>query len=325
MMAAMTTATTAFEPLEPRRLLAASATPTLIGTTLTINGTGHADRIILEINPDDPNILNVNLNSKLYTFPFLAIDHAAITSRGGNDIISLSENFGPLPFNATIDAGSGNDGIITASGGDTVRGGAGKDTITGGDGDDLLDGGAGNDLIFAGNGTDHLIGGPGNDDLRGEAGNDLIEDKAGKNVMSGGAGDDHLTGGSGKDTMSGDDGDDTLDAGPGNDTLDGGPGNDYLLGGPGKDTINGGDGDDDIWGGSASDIIRGGPGNDDFDKRDAKGEDKDLGPDDVNLNSNPSNDQHQQRHAAPLALGARSKRGQSEAPPRIASVSWARH
>lgn len=74
----------------------------------------------------------------------------------------------------TVDAGAGNDSILTGGGDDTITAGDGNDTLIGGDGDDLYFGGLGDDEIYLAGG-DTAQGGDGDDlfflsDLAGSTG-----------------------------------------------------------------------------------------------------------------------------------------------------------
>jgi len=86
--------------------------------------------------------------------------------------------FGTPRFEAgariTVEAGDGNDRVVTGAGRDTLRGELGNDTLLGGGGDDLLVGGAGSDSLAGGDGRDTLVGGSGIDALRGGADGDTF-------------------------------------------------------------------------------------------------------------------------------------------------------
>ncbi len=99
-----------------------------------------------------------------------------IASGGGNDVIELYTS-----RNATVDAGDGNDHVVSGSG------------------DDVIDGGAGFDRLFGRDGDDHLIGGGSADRLYGDAGNDTLSGHGGHDILQGGAGNDWLIGGPGND------------------------------------------------------------------------------------------------------------------------------
>jgi Ca2+-binding RTX toxin-like protein len=100
---------------------------------------------------------------------------------------------------ATVDAGAGNDTIVSAPVSAVVQECGGG--CFGGVGSQTIEGGAGNDLIFGQRGNDTLRGGPGNDSLYGGIGDDKLE---------GGDGDDFLYGGFGADAIDGQEGSDTV-------------------------------------------------------------------------------------------------------------------
>jgi Ca2+-binding RTX toxin-like protein len=144
-----------------------------------------------------------------------------------------------------VDAGDGDDSVVTGSLNDSISGGAGDDYLRGGDGSDTIDGGDGDDDIYgraccgsSPDGDDSLTGGAGDDSVRGQVGND-IED--------GGAGDDNVDGGPGNDNLGGAAGSDSLRAGPGNDSMSAGDGNDYLQGDDGADAYDAGAGSDYLY------------------------------------------------------------------------------
>ncbi|MFB2549476.1 calcium-binding protein [Ensifer soli] len=100
-----------------------------------------------------------------------------------------------------IEAGRGNDTIITRGGNDTLRGGDGNDTLDGGAGNDTLYGDAGNDTLTATNGYNRLYGGTGNDTLTDGTDDDRLDGGAGNDILRSSFGYDTMTGGSGADTF----------------------------------------------------------------------------------------------------------------------------
>ena len=136
----------AVDPLEPRRLLAA----TLDGTgLLTVDGGAGDDQIQLSINGGNIQVL---LNGAPDgTFDPSLVNAIIINGGDGNDAISIS----PLSISATL------------------NGGAGNDTLTGGSAPDVFNGGDGNDQFAAQDSTaDTLDGGPDNDSAVIDAGLD---------------------------------------------------------------------------------------------------------------------------------------------------------
>lgn len=251
------------EQLDSRRLLAAS----IVGETLSINGSGAADTILLTLNRTDPTLdkLVVSIQPEGFnqTFAFDgSFKRIEIDAGGGNDLVTV--NVADL-YGIAIDGGAGNDTISAGPGNDVINGGAGNDSINGNEGNDIIDGGTGADVMHGDEGTDtvtyasrtadvsvtidDLVGdgeaGEGDnvtltiDTVIGGDGNDMIsvDNFAGSRYFVGAAGDDTLIGGFGDDRLLG---------GIGNDLLDGQAGNDALIGASGADTFIGGEGRDRV-------------------------------------------------------------------------------
>lgn len=183
------------ETLEPRRLLAASATGTaeIDGSgTLVINGTNRSDAIEIRINADDNTRLDVAFNGKApVQFDLSAITNGVnINAGNGKDRVVVNEDNGQITLNVTIAGGNGKDFIKSGSGNDLIRGENGKDALWGG---------AGNDRIYGGNGKDRLFGEDGDDFLDGGNGKDLLDGAAGEDDLRGSLGKDRLIGGAGND------------------------------------------------------------------------------------------------------------------------------
>jgi len=109
-------------------------------------------------------------------------------------------------YNATINAGDGDDTVVGNFQPQTINGGNGNDWLFGGDETDAnlgdtIDGGPGDDHIFGGAGKDTLIGGP-----QATSGADV----SGDDVIFGGDGDDTIVGGGGRDFLNGDAGNDVI-------------------------------------------------------------------------------------------------------------------
>ncbi len=228
---------------------------------------------------------------------FIPKDQILIATGGGDDRVTVDP---AVTTNIQIDAGAGDDSIITASGNDTLIGGSGDDTLVAGPGDDLLESIAGDDLLDGGTGDDQyrfnhfsdkiLVDSEGSDTLNFEAvaedsdstggiSIDLgIDDGSPQPVRSNGTvalyGDfenvigsaysDQIVGSDQPNEIFGGPGDDSIEGSGGDDTIAGGDGDDTLIGGAdGGDSIDGGSGDDTIVSGSGSDdTIFGGPGDD---------------------------------------------------------------
>ncbi|MGY3437037.1 Hint domain-containing protein [Marinovum sp. KMM 9879] len=132
-----------------------------------------------------------------------------VEGTNGADVIDATytgDPEGDMIDNADHSDASHADSVEAGGGDDVVLSGLGNDTVFAGAGDDTVDGGAGDDYIEGDNGADSLLGGAGNDTILGEAGADTLD---------GGTGDDSLVGGGRDDTFQ-------LSDGFGNDTILGG-------------------------------------------------------------------------------------------------------
>jgi hypothetical protein len=90
----------------------------------------------------------------------------------GNDVLSMTPVSGD-PFGlVNVDAGPGDDTVISDVGPETINGGDGNDTIRSRNANDSLSGGAGDDFVDGGSGSDAIDGGPGRDILTGDGGID---------------------------------------------------------------------------------------------------------------------------------------------------------
>lgn len=140
---------------------------------LQIVGTDLADRV--QINRRRGNIRvrtrTNNGDSATTTHSRSDVNAIEIYTCDGNDRIRIDHR---LNIPATIDAGAGNDSIVSGSGDDLIRGGSGNDWIDAGNGNNVVLGGAGHDLISAWSGRDILIGGTGCDIIWGGAGQDIL-------------------------------------------------------------------------------------------------------------------------------------------------------
>ena len=196
-----------------------------------------------------------------------------------------------------VDAGAGDDWIVSGSGANKLNGGGGSDTVSYADstagvdvqlqyyvtpyahvpraaggwaeGDILtgfenIKGSEFNDVLGGDGAANTLWGYGGNDTMRGHGGDDVLYGDEGYDEIYGGQGKDELNGGDGNDLLQGDQGHDIVNGGDGDDILAGGIGNDFLWGGEGGDTLYGGDGNDQMLGGHGSDTHYGGSGADIF-------------------------------------------------------------
>jgi Ca2+-binding RTX toxin-like protein len=166
----------AIQTLEPRRLLAASAS--LASGTLTIRG-DSADDVISATNQATPRPeIVVNLNGQSHSFDANQVNKLRINTGPGNDRIELGGAF----WRPTI--------IRLGAGDDYAFGSGRNDRISGGDGNDTINASAGSDQVFGDAGDDELEGAEGNDTVSGGAGNDIIGGFNGRNLLRGDEGDD---------------------------------------------------------------------------------------------------------------------------------------
>jgi Ca2+-binding RTX toxin-like protein len=149
----------------------ASTNASVQGQTLQIKGDGAGDKLSLQLAPDNPNTLQVDVGED-GTVDF-AFDRSTFTSinvqaGGGNDEVRVNDSFGSFANDpVTIDGGAGDDTLIGGDGDDTLIGGSGNDTIVGGRGADTVSMGAGSDSFTwnPGEGSDVVNGDGGNDTM----------------------------------------------------------------------------------------------------------------------------------------------------------------
>ena len=162
------------DTLEPRKLLAATATYESATGTLTLRGSGGSDNY--ELARLGKTQVQVTYNGKsVLTFNVNGARTVVFNGFAGHDILSM----GRVPMALRADGGADDDSISASAVGrygDTIFGGTGNDYIYGGLGNDTIDGGLGNDIELGGRGDDYLY------------------------ALSGTDGDDTLVGGSGEDT-----------------------------------------------------------------------------------------------------------------------------
>ena len=225
-----------------------------------IDGTPASDTITTSLAGDT---LTVTFNGQNSAFAAGDVVGFLVTGSAGDDVVDLAA----APFAAaTINAGEGDDSILTGDardeiycgdGKDTVHAGGGKDLILAGDGDDSIWGDAGDDHVFGEYGNDSISGGDGNDRLYGGHTYLLVNDEYsdtydGEDSLSGNAGNDRVNGQFGNDRVAGNGGRDRLFGGDGGDRLYGGANADWLYGDSGPDQLFGDGGNDRLYGDDAS-------------------------------------------------------------------------
>jgi ELWxxDGT repeat protein len=168
---------------------AAPPPPTLSNGILQIAGTEATDSILLYRRASKPTMLQVDVNGAVSTFRLKGLIRIQISAGGSADNIKFDEVNGAIAVASKINAGAGNDVILTGSGADRISGGTGDDWINGGAGNDAIYGDSGNDKLFGGAGADYLVGGSGSNVFRGGAGVDRIIATIGLDDTKGNAGD----------------------------------------------------------------------------------------------------------------------------------------
>src|SRR5687768_11449070 len=177
------------EPLESRRLLAA----TLADGLLTVAGTANNDTISVYLTPGSTTTISVKHGSNVQTFNRSAVQKITVDTRNGHDRVTIDAAIA-LPI--TLRGAGGND-TLTGGGGDYLDAGEGHDAISGSAGNDNMVGGSGVDTIKGGDGNDNIAGGGGRDIITGEAGDDRVNGDAGNDLLHGALGNDTVNGGSG--------------------------------------------------------------------------------------------------------------------------------
>ena len=272
------------EPLEPRRLLAATLDAS--SGVLTVTGTDAKDIVQFQVSSD------VDANGRPVSFTVLestttADSPAKVPSRQAVlDFIASGTGQTSTDFDLSgvntvvIDTGNADDLVIV--GGKlpvpvTINGGNDNDSVSGGEGADSIGGGNGDDYVFGRGGDDIVSGELGADDVYGGAGFDYTEYRnrtASVTVGLGNIADDGeigegdnirndvegIVGGSGDDELGADNS--NLDPSLGV-VLIGNGGDDLLVGFGGNDTLIGGDGSDTLQGQGGSDFLYAQQGQDD--------------------------------------------------------------
>jgi Ca2+-binding RTX toxin-like protein len=141
--------------------------------TLTIRGTEAGDRLALRLNPQHPQLLQIDIGDNgsadfqvnRHRFRSIRVD-----ARGGNDSVRIDESNGA--FTTTTPTR-----IAGGSGDDTLTGGSGAETLIGGSGNDVVDGNGGADIANLGYGDDRFIWDPGD-------GSDVVDGGQGLDTMT---------------------------------------------------------------------------------------------------------------------------------------------
>jgi hypothetical protein len=153
-------------------LASQTATAKIDGTTLTVTGTGDAERIALRLTAGDANQLEVDFGddgSADFTFNRAGFNQIVVLALGGADQFRVDGANGDFTDEAlTVDGGRGDD---------ILNGGRGIETFYGRGGTDTVDGNQGNDTGYMGSGDDSFRWDPGDgsDIVEGERGFDTLD------------------------------------------------------------------------------------------------------------------------------------------------------
>ncbi|MEM6313591.1 MAG: calcium-binding protein, partial [Planctomycetota bacterium] len=197
----------ALENLENRRLMSASPMTSFDAGTLSVTGiNGHENVLRVELSENQSHIRGIANGEAGPWHKVTDVHDIRITGSKNDDRIRVDSD---VHIPVYVEAGAGDDDIVTGSGNDHVIGNAGNDRIDGGAGADLLEGHDGDDSISGGAGNDRIYGNDGNDQLNGDEGDDLLSAGGGRDILFGHSGTDQLDG----------DADDFLSGGSGNDSI----------------------------------------------------------------------------------------------------------
>src|SRR4026209_620600 len=192
-----------FEPLEPRLMLAFTASFVPGTGVLSVLGDGLDNTITVSRNAAGTILVNggaVGVGGGTPTAGNPPLVQSGGTrgqsyGRGGNDTIALNEANGALP-RANLFGGAGNDTLTGGSGGDMLFGQTNNDTLLGKGGFDFLFGGSENDTLTGGDADDQVFGESGDDRMIWNPGDDT-------DLNEGGAGTDtvEVNGGNGEEVF----------------------------------------------------------------------------------------------------------------------------
>ena len=157
----------ALEQLEDRAV-PATVVSQLIGAQLIVTGTQGPDRIRVDTDANQQNVIVRSFGQEIGRYPIAAVSEVLINGQAGNDIIAVAPSIKISTViaggddNDILQAGTGN-AMVSGDGGviNRVMGGNGTNLLVSGSGNDVLGGGAGkNDLVVPGSptGTPRLFG-----------------------------------------------------------------------------------------------------------------------------------------------------------------------
>lgn len=193
-------------------------------------GEGNDD---IQIDQRDDGTLDITVNGEAYEVRLARGQELTLRTGAGDDVIEATPN---VTVNMVVDAGDGDDRIVT------------------GMGDDRVDGGAGDDYIRSAGGRNDLFGNSGNDEIHGGDGVNIIHGGDGDDVLHAGGGTNFVEGGAGNDAIHGAGGKDIISAGLGDDVVHLNGGSSHVYTGQGSDTVEGATGEDKVYA-QVSDLV----------------------------------------------------------------------
>ncbi|NLC60790.1 MAG: hypothetical protein GX761_05835 [Gammaproteobacteria bacterium] len=180
----------------------------------------------VRVSQRDDGTLDIDVNGEVYEVRLSERQELTIRTGDGNDIIEAAPN---VTVNMVVDAGAGDDHIVTGMGDDRILGGDGNDFIQTIGGRNDIDGGAGDDVIHGGNGANVIFGGSGNDEIHAGSGFNHIDGGRGDDVIHGGAGQNIISAGGGNDQVNLTGSDNTVYTGDGRTEVEGAHADDTVY------------------------------------------------------------------------------------------------
>src|SRR5690554_6642299 len=160
--------------------------------------TGQGDDHV-QVSQRDDGTLDIDVNGEIYEVRLTERQELTIRTGDGNDTIEAAPN---VTVNMVVDAGAGDDHIVTGMGDDRIQAGDGNDFIQTIGGRNDIDGGSGDDTIHGGDGANVIYGGRGNDEIHAGSGFNYIDGGRGDDVIHGGDGENIISAGGGRDRKS---------------------------------------------------------------------------------------------------------------------------
>ena len=152
----------------------------------------------VQVSQRDDGTLDIDVNGEVYEVRLTERQELTIRTGDGNDVIEAAPN---VTVNMVVDAGAGDDHIVTGQGDDRIQAGDGNDFIRTIGGRNDIDGGSGDDVIHGGDGANVIFGGGGNDEIHAGSGFNHIDAGRGDDVIHGGGGQNIISAGTGNDQV----------------------------------------------------------------------------------------------------------------------------